>query len=230
MNFLTESNLPFRASQRLGAINVSEILKISSLTNEMKRQGRDVIDLSVGEPDFSTPDHIKEAAARAMRNEATKYTALDGTIELKVAIQEKFRRENNISYGLNEVTVSAGAKQILFNALMASLNIGDEVIIPDPGYPIYASVATLAGAHADQPNGAGRRGRKTLGEAALHDGQPLRQRTGRVVVLAVPGLVVSNQRAPVWKGERVPVRGRCREWWWPARPCRPPARRPPSAS
>ena len=96
----------------------------------MKRQGRDVIDLSVGEPDFSTPDHIKEAAARAMRNEATKYTALDGTIELKVAIQEKFRRENNISYGLNEVTVLAGAKQILFNALMASLNIGDEVIIP----------------------------------------------------------------------------------------------------
>jgi len=68
MNFLAESNLPFRASQRLSAINVSEILKISSLTNEMKRQGRDVIDLSVGEPDFSTPDHIKEAAARAMRN------------------------------------------------------------------------------------------------------------------------------------------------------------------
>ena len=134
MNFLTESNLPFRASQRLSAINVSEILKISSLTSEMKRQGRDVIDLSVGEPDFSTPDHIKEAAARAIRNEATKYTALDGTIELKVAIQEKFRRENNISYGLNEVTVSAGAKQILFNALMASLNIGDEVIIPTPAW------------------------------------------------------------------------------------------------
>jgi len=134
MNFLTESNLPFRASQRLSAINVSEILKISSLTSEMKRQGRDVIDLSVGEPDFSTPDHIKEAAARAIRNEATKYTALDGTIELKVAIQEKFRRENNISYGLNEVTVSAGAKQILFNALMASLNIGVEVIIPTPAW------------------------------------------------------------------------------------------------
>jgi aspartate aminotransferase len=145
MNFLTESNLPFRASQRLGAINVSEILKISSLTNEMKRQGRDVIDLSVGEPDFSTPDHIKEAAARAMRNEATKYTALDGTIELKVAIQEKFRRENNISYGLNEVTVSAGAKQILFNALMASLNIGDEVIIPTPAWVSYTDIVAIAG-------------------------------------------------------------------------------------
>jgi aspartate aminotransferase len=104
-----------------------------------------VIDLSVGEPDFSTPDHIKEAAARAIRNEATKYTALDGTIELKVAIQEKFRRENNISYGLNEVTVSAGAKQILFNALMASLNIGDEVIIPTSAWVSYTDIVAIAG-------------------------------------------------------------------------------------
>src|ERR1700737_5127731 len=91
MNFLTESNLPFRASQRLSALNVSEILKISSLTSEMKRQGRDVIDLSVGEPDFSTPDHIKEAAARAIRNEATKKPGLEETSNLKVEIQEKFR-------------------------------------------------------------------------------------------------------------------------------------------
>jgi aspartate aminotransferase len=145
MNAITNPNLAFRPSARMSAINVSEILKISGLARELRRRGQHVIDLSVGEPDFETPDHIKDAASRAMRGCATKYTEIDGTTDLKIAIQEKFRRDNNVCYALDEITVSAGAKQILFNALMASLDPGDEVIIPTPYWASYADIVGIAG-------------------------------------------------------------------------------------
>ena len=135
----------FRSSSRLSAIGVSEILKITGLAADLKRQGRDVIILGAGEPDFDTPEHVKEAAARAMRTGATKYTALDGTPELKAAIRAKFKRDNGLDFAQNEITVAAGAKQILFNTMMATLEPGDEVIIPTPYWVTYADIVLIAG-------------------------------------------------------------------------------------
>ncbi|WP_225704464.1 pyridoxal phosphate-dependent aminotransferase [Bradyrhizobium cenepequi] len=135
----------FRPSSRLSAIGVSEILKITGLATELKRQGRGVIVLGTGEPDFDTPDHVKDAAARAMRSGATKYTALDGTPELKVAIRAKFKRDNGLDFAQDEITVAAGAKQVLFNAMMATLDAGDEVIIPTPYWVTYADIVLIAG-------------------------------------------------------------------------------------
>ncbi|MGY8630992.1 pyridoxal phosphate-dependent aminotransferase [Bradyrhizobium sp. 14AA] len=135
----------FRPSSRLSAIGVSEILKITGLATELKREGRDVIVLGTGEPDFDTPDHVKDAAARAMRAGATKYTALDGTPELKVAIRAKFKNDNGLDFAPDEITVAAGAKQILFNAMMATLDGGDEVIIPTPYWVTYADIVLIAG-------------------------------------------------------------------------------------
>ncbi len=135
----------FRPAGRIAAIGVSEILKITGQAMAMKRRGEDVIILGAGEPDFDTPDHIKEAAARAMAAGATKYTLLDGTPELKAAIRDKFKRDNGLDFAEGQVTVSAGAKQILFNAMMATLDPGDEVIIPAPYWVTYADIVLIAG-------------------------------------------------------------------------------------
>ncbi|MGY2812029.1 pyridoxal phosphate-dependent aminotransferase [Bradyrhizobium sp. USDA 4506] len=135
----------FRPASRIGSIGVSEILKITALATEFKRQGRDIILLATGEPDFDTPEHVKEAAKRAMDAGATKYTALDGTPELKAAIRAKFKRDNGLEFAQDEITVSAGAKQILFNAMMATLEAGDEVIIPTPYWVTYADIVVIAG-------------------------------------------------------------------------------------
>jgi aspartate aminotransferase len=135
----------FRPASRIGAIGVSEILRITDRANARKREGRDVIVLGAGEPDFDTPDHIKDAAAAAMRAGATKYTALDGTPELKDAIRAKFQRDNALDYGRGEITVSTGAKQVIFNAMLASLEPGDEVILPTPFWVSYADIVTIAG-------------------------------------------------------------------------------------
>ncbi len=139
------SNTPFRPAERIAGLGVSEILRISARAAAMKRAGGDVIILGAGEPDFDTPDHIKEAAARAMRDGATKYTALDGTAELKQAIADKFRADNGLGFELAQITVGAGAKQILFNAMMATLDPGDEVIIPTPFWTSYADIVRIAG-------------------------------------------------------------------------------------
>ena len=135
----------FTPARRVAAIGVSEILRITALAGDLKRQGKDVIILGAGEPDFDTPDHIKDAAARAIREGATKYTALDGTPALKTAIRNKFQRDNGITYFTDEITVSTGAKQVLFNAFMASLNPGDEVVIPAPYWVSYADIVLIAG-------------------------------------------------------------------------------------
>ncbi|MCK1663534.1 pyridoxal phosphate-dependent aminotransferase [Bradyrhizobium sp. 153] len=135
----------FRPASRLAPIGVSEILKITSLASDLKRDGKDVIVLGTGEPDFDTPDHVKEAAKRAMEAGATRYTALDGTPELKAVIRAKFERDNSIEFAQDEITVSAGAKQILFNAMMATLEPGDEVIIPTPYWVTYADIVLIMG-------------------------------------------------------------------------------------
>ena len=135
----------FRPAGRLSAIGVSEILKIARLATELKRQGKDVIVLGAGEPDFDTPDHIKDAAERAIQMGATKYTALDGAPELKAAIRAKFKRDNGLEFSQEEITVSAGAKQVLYNAMMATLDPGDEVVIPAPYWVSYADIVLIAG-------------------------------------------------------------------------------------
>ena len=119
----------FRPASRLAGIETSEILQITFRAAAMARSGVDVITLGAGEPDFDTPDHVKDAAARAMRDGHTKYTPLDGTPALKQAVIAKFERDNALSYATDEVTSAAGGKQILFNALMATLDPGDEVVI-----------------------------------------------------------------------------------------------------
>ena len=131
-------------ASRIAAVGVSEILQIGARATAMKKEGAPVIVLGAGEPDFDTPDHVKDAAATAMRAGATKYTALDGTPELKAAICRKFARENGLEVVPSEVMVAAGAKQVIFNAMMATLNAGDEVIIPTPYWTTYSDIVRLA--------------------------------------------------------------------------------------
>ncbi|KIC21929.1 MULTISPECIES: pyridoxal phosphate-dependent aminotransferase [unclassified Leisingera] len=135
----------FRRAARLDPLEVSEILSIGAKAAEMKRQGAPVIILGAGEPDFDTPDHIKEAAAAAMRAGETKYTPLGGTLALRQAIQAKFKRDNGLDYALDEIIAGTGAKEILFDAFMASLNPGDEVIVPTPYWTSYSDIIRIAG-------------------------------------------------------------------------------------
>jgi aspartate aminotransferase len=135
----------FRPASRIASIGVSKILQIGARAGALKKQGLPVIILGAGEPDFDTPDTIKAAAKAAIDRGETKYTALDGTPELKAAIAAKFARENGVDYALDEITVATGAKQILFNAFMASLNPGDEVIIPTPYWTSYSDIVELCG-------------------------------------------------------------------------------------
>ncbi|MFS8147409.1 pyridoxal phosphate-dependent aminotransferase [Rhizobium sp. BR 249] len=135
----------FKPASRIASVGVSKILAIGARAAAMKRDGLPVIVLGAGEPDFDTPENIKNAAKAAIDRGETKYTALDGSPELKKAIVEKFRRENGVDYALDEVTVATGAKQILFNAFMASLDPGDEVIIPTPYWTSYSDIVEISG-------------------------------------------------------------------------------------
>src|SRR5262249_20038607 len=110
----------------------------------LKAAGKDVIGLAAGEPDFDTPDHIKDAAIAAMKAGQTKYTAVDGTPALKQAIIDKFKRENSLEYKPNQITVGTGGKQVIFNAVMATVSPGDEVIIPAPYWVSYPDMVNLA--------------------------------------------------------------------------------------
>ncbi len=129
----------------LGRIKPSATIAVTNKARELKAAGRDVIGLGAGEPDFDTPDNIKEAAIRAIREGKTKYTAVDGIPELKAAIARKFARENGLTYDPSQVTVSTGGKQVLFNALMATINPGDEVIVPAPYWVSYPEMVALFG-------------------------------------------------------------------------------------
>ena len=131
-------------SDRLARLAPSPTVAITDMAMNMRRAGRSVIGLGAGEPDFDTPEHIKEAAVAAMRAGKTKYTQVDGIPELKEAICQKFARENNIRATPDMISVGTGGKQVLFNALIASLNPGDEVVIPVPYWVSFAGIVQLA--------------------------------------------------------------------------------------
>ena len=132
-------------SNSLKRIKPSPTIAVTSKAREMRAAGKDVIGLGAGEPDFDTPDNIKEAAIIAIRKGDTKYTAVDGTPALKKAIQAKFSRENDLSYELDQISVGTGGKQVLYNAFMASIYKGDEVIFPDPYWVSFPDFVLLAG-------------------------------------------------------------------------------------
>ena len=132
-------------SDSLKRIKPSPTIAVTQKARELKATGKDVIGLGAGEPDFDTPDNIKKAAIRAIKAGETKYTTVDGTLKLKAAIIKKFKRENNLKYLTDEITVGTGGKQVLYNAFMATLNKGDEVIIPAPFWVSYPDMVLLAG-------------------------------------------------------------------------------------
>ena len=123
----------------------SATIKMAQMARDLKAQGHEVISLTLGEPDFDTPANIREAAKAAIDAGDTRYTAVDGTPALKAAIVDKFKRENNIDYTAANITVGTGGKQVIYNAFIASLNPGDEVIIPAPYWVSYPDIALLAG-------------------------------------------------------------------------------------
>jgi len=132
-------------SDAVQSIKPSPTIAVTQKARELKLQGRNIIGLGAGEPDFDTPDNIKEAAIDAINRGETKYTAVDGIPELKQAIVNKFQRENNIIYNTNQIFVAPGGKAIIFNALMSTLNKGDEVLIPAPYWVSYPDITLLAG-------------------------------------------------------------------------------------
>jgi aspartate aminotransferase len=131
-------------ADRLQRVKPSPTIAVSMKAAELKAAGKDVIGLGAGEPDFDTPQNIKDAAKRAIDAGDTKYTAVDGTPALKKAIIAKFERENGLKYAPNQITVGTGGKQVLYNALMATLNPGDEVIVPAPYWVSYPDMVILA--------------------------------------------------------------------------------------
>src|SRR5882672_1942072 len=141
----SELSMAFLADQ-LKRVKPSATIAVTDKARALKLAGRNVIGLGAGEPDFDTPDNIKEAAVKAIRDgKASKYTAVDGMAELKAAIVRKFKRENSLDYKPSQVIVSTGGKQVLFNALLATINPGDEVIIPAPYWVSYPDMVLLAG-------------------------------------------------------------------------------------
>ncbi len=132
-------------SDSLRKIKPSPTIAVTQKARELKAAGKDVIGLGAGEPDFDTPDNIKQAAIKAINDGDTKYTAVDGTPALKKAIVEKFKKENNLEYTTDQITVGAGGKHVIYNAMMATLNDGDEVIIPAPYWVSYPDIVLLAG-------------------------------------------------------------------------------------
>ncbi|MCF6214763.1 MAG: pyridoxal phosphate-dependent aminotransferase [Emcibacter sp.] len=129
----------------LSRVKPSPTIAVSTKAAELKAAGRDIIGLGAGEPDFDTPDNIKEAAIKAIWDGQTKYTAVDGTVEIKKAVCAKFKRDNGLNYDLNQITVNNGGKQTIYNAFVATLNSGDEVIIPTPYWVSYPDMVLLAG-------------------------------------------------------------------------------------
>ena len=132
-------------SNSLKRIKPSPTLAVTQKARELKAAGKEIISLGAGEPDFDTPENIKQVAIKAIKNGDTKYTAVDGTPALKDAIIKKFKRENNLDYQADQVTVGAGGKHVIYNAMVSTLNEGDEVIIPAPYWVSYPDIVLLAG-------------------------------------------------------------------------------------
>ena len=149
-------------SEALSRVQPSATIAVSNKARELKAAGEDVIGLGAGEPDFDTPDHIKAAAIKAIQEGKTKYTAVDGLPELKQAIGAKFKRDNELDYAPNQIHVAPGGKPVLYNALLATLNPGDEVVIPTPYWVSYPDMALLCG------------GEPVFAEAKAEDGYKLK--------------------------------------------------------
>jgi len=132
-------------SESLSRIKPSPTMAVVKKATELKSAGKDIISLGAGEPDFDTPENIKQAAIQAIKNGRTKYTVVDGTIELKRAVIGKFKRENNLIYNEKQVSVGVGGKHVIFNAILATINPGDEVLIPAPYWVSYPDIVLLAG-------------------------------------------------------------------------------------
>ncbi len=130
-------------SNRINSLPVSQTLAMAAKARELKGQGKDIISLSLGEPDFNTPDFIKDAAVEAINQNFNSYTPVDGYVELKEAICTKFKRDNNLDYKPNQIVVSTGAKQSIANVAQVLLNPGDEVLLPAPYWVSYSAIATL---------------------------------------------------------------------------------------
>ena len=138
--------MSIQTSARIARVKPSPTLAVTALANQLRAEGRNVIGLAAGEPDFDTPDHIKQAAIRAISDGMTKYTAVDGTAGLKQAIINKFKRDNGLDYAADQIIVSVGGKQGIYNLFQALLNTGDEVIIPAPYWVSYPDMVKLADA------------------------------------------------------------------------------------
>ena len=149
-------------SEALSRVQPSATIAVTNKARELKAAGEDVIGLGAGEPDFDTPDHIKAAAIKAIQEGKTKYTAVDGLPELKQAISVKFKRDNELDYAPNQIHVAPGGKPVLYNALLATLNPGDEVVIPTPYWVSYPDMALLCG------------GEPVFAEAKAEDGYKLK--------------------------------------------------------
>jgi aspartate aminotransferase len=149
-------------AESVNRISPSQTIAMATKARELQAQGRNVISLSAGEPDFDTPDNIKEAAVRALKEGKTKYTDVDGIPELKAAIVAKFKRENGLDYKLSQISVGTGGKQVLYNALLCTLNPGDEVVIPAPCWVSYADIVLLGG------------GKPVFADCRIEDGYRLR--------------------------------------------------------
>ena len=132
-------------SSSLSRIKPSPTIAVTQKARELKEKGVDVISLGAGEPDFDTPDNVKEAAIRAINSGDTKYTAVDGTPKLKEAIIDKFKKENGLEFSKDQINVGAGGKQVIFNAILSTINPGDEVLIPAPYWVSYPDIVLLAG-------------------------------------------------------------------------------------
>ncbi|MGH6742007.1 MAG: pyridoxal phosphate-dependent aminotransferase, partial [Bradyrhizobium sp.] len=146
----------------LNRIQPSATIAVSTKARQLKAAGRDVISLSAGEPDFDTPENIKAAAVQALAAGKTKYTDVDGIPELKAAIVRKFARENALQYKPSQISVGTGGKQVIYNALLATLNPGDEVVIPAPCWVSYADIVMLGG------------GKPVFAETKIEDGYKLK--------------------------------------------------------
>jgi aspartate aminotransferase len=168
-------------SAALGRIKPSPTLAVTQKARELKAQGRDVIGLGAGEPDFDTPDNIKEAAISAIQRGETKYTAVPGILELRKAIQAKFKRENRLDYTTDEIFVAAGGKGLIYNALIATLNPGDEVICIAPYWVSYPDIVALGG------------GTPVVVEARIEDGFRLKPEALEAAITPKTKWVIFNQ-------------------------------------
>ncbi|MEQ8433900.1 MAG: pyridoxal phosphate-dependent aminotransferase [Oceanicaulis sp.] len=171
---------PIRTSDALSRVQPSATIAVSQKARELKAQGVDVIGLGAGEPDFDTPDHIKQAAIDAIRRGETKYTNIDGLPELKEAICGKFKRDNALSYTPAQVNVSPGGKPVIYNAFAATLNPGDEVVIPTPYWVSYPEMVRLCGAKA------------VFAQAGVEDGFKLKPETLEKAITAKTRWVILN--------------------------------------